>query len=187
MSKTQQFLTLSLLLLISRFYDVYTTYLYIPDLKGETNILVRYFGAGWTAVILVQTALVLLLIYALYHYLFRFKAVQPEQPGLSLKEYVSYLHFGNTHSFARLFYALPTRRKVLLPALAYVASGTLIVSGFIVGSSTSLLLCSELYRALYRMGIPYLLYGIIVSLAVYFSTRFYRQLYAEHLCKRKEE
>lgn len=183
MSKRQQFITLSLLLLISRCYDVYTTYLYIPDLQGETNILVRYFGAGWTAVILVQAALVLLLVYALYHYLFRFRPVQPGQAGLGLKEYVSYLHFGNTHSFARLFYALPTRRQVLLPALAYVATRTLIVSGFIVGSSTTLLLCSEQYRALYRMGIPYLLYGIIVLLAAHFSTRFYRQLYAVYQCK----
>lgn len=42
------YITVLLLLLCSRIFDIFTTYLASPDLSGESNFLVRYLGFGWT-------------------------------------------------------------------------------------------------------------------------------------------
>lgn len=173
MKKQTKFLLLSFLLITSRFYDVYTTYLYIPDLKGETNVLVSFLGAGWPIMLFVQILFAGLIIYGLYFYYFKFRKIQPAEKDLNLKQYVSFLHFNDRESFIKVFYALPKNKTILLANLGYVASMTLIVSGFIIGSSTLLLLISEKYKAFYQHGIPALLYCIIILLAAFFTYRFY--------------
>jgi hypothetical protein len=42
------YITVFALLLCSRIFDIFTTYLASPDLSGESNFLVRYLGFGWT-------------------------------------------------------------------------------------------------------------------------------------------
>jgi hypothetical protein len=42
------YIAVLVLLLCSRIFDIYTTYLATPDLSGESNFLVRYLGFGWT-------------------------------------------------------------------------------------------------------------------------------------------
>lgn len=171
---------MSFLVVLGRAYDVFTTYLYTPDLTNETNILVKYMGAGWTIVLIVQSLLVAITIALLYFYLFRFKLHYPKQKDLNLKQFISYLFFGNTSSFSKVFYKMPNDKNVLLAYLGYIVSATLIASSFVVGTSTTFLLISDSYRQWYKLGIPYLLFAVIIAFAALFTLRFFKIEYRKY-------
>lgn len=178
--KKRKFVFLSLLVIIGRSFDTTTTYLYTPDLTNETNILVKFLGANWTSVIIIQVLLTGLIIGLLYFYFFKFSPNKPNDKKLTLKQYVSFLYFGDTKSFNKLFYRIPTDKTVLLASTGYIASMTLISVSYIVGTSTTFLLISDYYKQLYRQGIPYLLYLIIGGLAIWFTIRFFRIEYKKY-------
>jgi len=178
--KKRKFVFLSLLVIIGRSFDTITTYLYTPDLTNETNILVKYLGANWTSVIIIQVLLTVLIIGLLYFYFFKFSPNKPNDKKLTLKQYVSHLYYGDTESFNKLFYKIPTDKRVLLASTGYIGSMTLISVSYIVGTSTTFLLLSDYYKQLYRQGIPYLLYLIIGGLAIWFSIQFFRTEYKKY-------
>lgn len=178
--KTKKFLLLSVLIIVGRTYDATTTYLYTPDLANETNILVKFSGANWTGVMAIQLLLTGLTIGLLYFYFFKFVPNRPIDKNLTLKQFVSYLYYGNTHSFHKLFYKLPTDKRVLLASTGYIASMTLLCISYIVGTSTTLLLVSSRYRQLYQQGIPYLLYVLIGALAIGFAVKFFQTEYKKY-------
>ncbi|MBI4646069.1 MAG: hypothetical protein HY738_05585 [Bacteroidia bacterium] len=154
--------------------------MYTPDLINETNILVKFLGAGWTSVLMVQSSLVGLTVYLLYFYFFKFKPDRPPENNLTLKQFTSYLFFGDTVSFYKIFYSIPTNKKVLFASLGYIVSLTLIATSFIVGTSTTFLLLSDNYKQLYRQGIPNLLYAIIVGLAIWFTIKYFKTEYKKY-------
>lgn len=84
MSKKTKFIILAILVAAGRFYDVFTTSLYTPDLKNESNIIVSLFGGGWTIVLILQTLLSVTVIYCLYCYFFKFQTVRPAENNLTL-------------------------------------------------------------------------------------------------------
>ena len=178
--KTKKFVILAFLVILGRLYDVTTTYLYTPDLKNETNILVVFLGAGWTSVIIIQSLLVGLIVALLYFYFFKFKPDYPTDKSLTLKQFSSYLYFNDTNSFGKIFYKIPENKKTLLASTGYVVSMTLIFVSFIVGTSTTLLLLSDNYKHLYRNGIQTSLFVIIGGLAVWFSINFFKIEYKKY-------
>jgi hypothetical protein len=52
------YITVFALLLCSRIFDIYSTYLVTPDLSGESNFLVRYLGFGWTNLSVLNVAII---------------------------------------------------------------------------------------------------------------------------------
>ncbi len=180
MPDSAKFSTLAALTIAGRFYDVGTTYLYSPDLSNETNIIVKLFGRGWFGIISFQSLLTGMVVYFLYFYFYKYEAIHPPKPGLTLKQYVSYAAFGDTESFAGIFYRFPTNRPVFFASAGYAASMTLIYSSFIAGTSTMLLLTSKSYLAVYRQGVPILLYLGTIFIAGYFCWDFYRKEYERY-------
>ena len=178
--KTKNFIILSVLVIVGRTFDALTTFLYTPDLTNETNILVKFLGANWTSVIIVQVLLTGLTIGLLYFYLLKFSPPMPTSKNLTFKEYISYLYFGDTTSFNKIFYKIPSNKQVLLASTGYIAAMTLVSVSYIVGTSTTLLLISDNYKLLYSQGIPYLLYTVIVGLAVRFTIKFFRREYNKY-------
>lgn len=176
----KNFIILSLLVIIGRTFDASTTFLYTPDLTNETNILVKFLGANWTSVIIVQVLLTGLTIGLLYFYLFKFSPIMPTDKNLTFKQYISHLYFGDIISFNKIFYKIPSNKQVLLASTGYIAAMTLISVSYIVGTSTTLLLISDDYKQLYSQGIPYLLYTIIVGLAFWFTIKFFRTEYKKY-------
>ena len=172
--KTRKFIILVLLVIVGRLYDATTTYLYTPDLTNETNVLVKLFGAGWTSFAIIQTILIVIIIYLLYFYLFKFKPVTPPEKNLNIKQFASYLFFNDTVSFYKMFYRIPKNKKTLFAAIGYIVSMTLISISFVVGTSTTFLIISDNYRKIYKQGVPYVLYGLIVGFIVYFTIRFFK-------------
>ena len=168
------FAILALLVIVGRLYDATTTYLYTPDLANETNVLVKLFGAGWTSFVIIQVTLVVIMIYLLYFYLLKFKPDTPPEKNLNIKQFVSYLFFNDTVSFYKMFYRIPKNKKTLFAAIGYIVSMTLISISFVVGTSTTFLIISDNYKNIYKQGIAYVLYGIMVGLIIYFTIRFFK-------------
>jgi hypothetical protein len=179
-NKMNKFLLLSLLVIIGRAYDISTTYAYTPDLTKETNFLVKFLGAGWTSVLIFQTLISGLIIGLLYFYFFKFSPEKPSEKKLSFRQFISYLYFGNTESFHKIFYKLPVNKSVLLASTGYIAAMTLISASFIVGTSTTFLLLSDSYKQFYRQGVPYLLFAIIGGLACWFTISFFKTEYKKY-------
>ncbi|NUM61542.1 MAG: hypothetical protein HUU44_05240 [Ignavibacteriaceae bacterium] len=179
-SKTKKFILIALLVIVSRLYDVFTTYLYIPNLEGETNILVKFLGAGWTTVIIFQSLLVGLTIFLLFFYFFKFKPDYPTEKGLTLKQFASFLYFNNTNSFNKLFYKTPNNKGAFLASIGYVVSMTLLTIGFMVGTSTTLLILSDTYKQLYKNGLFYVLFAFMGIIAIWFYYRFFRIEYRKY-------
>jgi len=176
----KRFIILSILVVVGRLYDAITTYLYIPDLKNETNILVKNFGTGWTSLVIFQVILVIVIIYLIYFYIFRYKPIRPTETNLTLKQFASYLYFNNTVSFNKIFYKTPENKNALFASIGYIASLTLISVSYIVGTSTTFLLISDTYRNFYKHGIPIVLYGLIGIIAIFFAIRFFRIEYEKY-------
>lgn len=175
--KIKKFLLLTILLIVGRVYDGYTTYLYTPDLSNEANPLVSLLGFGWTSIVITQFILVSLLICCLYYYLYNYNPPFPNKKKLKLKEFISNLNYNYDHSFFKIFYKLPDNRNVFFAKIGYAASMTMIFAGYIVGTSTTLLLISDTYRQFYKNGAPFLLYGILFGLITYFMYNFYLKQY----------
>jgi len=131
-------------------------------------------------VIIVQVILTGLTIGLFYFYLFKFSPPMPTNKNLTFKEYISHLYFGNTTSFNNIFYKIPSNKQVLLASTGYIVAMTLVSVSYIVGTSTTFLLISDNYKQLYSQGIPYLLYTIIVGLAIWFTIKFFRTEYKKH-------
>ncbi|MGB4655605.1 MAG: hypothetical protein WBH98_09265 [Bacteroidales bacterium] len=178
--KTRKFIILALLVIVGRLYDATTTYLYTPDLTYETNVLVKLFGAGWTSFAIIQTTLTVIIIYLLYFYLFKFKPITPPEKNLNIKQFASYLFFNDTISFHKMFYKTTKNKKTLFASIGYIVSMTLISISFVVGTSTTFLIISDNYRKIYKQGIPYVLYGLIVGLIVYFTIKFFKIEYSKY-------
>ena len=168
------FAILALLVIVGRLYDATTTYLYTPDLTNETNVLVKLFGAGWTSFVIIQITLVVIMIYLLYFYLLKFKPDTPPEKNLNIKQFVSYLFFNDTVSFHKMIYKIPKNKKTLFASIGYIVSMALISISFVVGTSTTFLIISDNYKNIYKQGIAYVLYGIMVGLIIYFTIRFFK-------------
>jgi hypothetical protein len=53
------YLIILILLICSRLFDIYTTYLATPDLSQESNFMVRYLGLGWLKLIVMNIVIIL--------------------------------------------------------------------------------------------------------------------------------
>ena len=61
------YLVIFILLICSRLFDIFTTYLATPDLSKESNFVVKHLGFGWLELIAMN-----ILIILVFFYLFRF-------------------------------------------------------------------------------------------------------------------
>lgn len=176
----KRFLLLCFLVIVSRLYDGLTTYLYIPNLENETNIIVSFFEIGWTGLLIYQVILVFFIFCFLYYYMFKFKPLLPNETNLTLKQFISFLCFENTQSFNKIFYKTPKKKNTLFAFIGYTVSMTLISVGFIVGTSTMFLIISDTYRNFYGQGIPLFLYGFICLIALFYGFHFFRVEYEKY-------
>lgn len=163
-------------MMVSRFYDIYTTYKYIPDLAGESNILVQLLGFGWTASLLVQFLCLCFLTYTAYIYCYRTVETVEIDASINLKQFISIFHFNNPDHFSHLFYKLPTNKHSFLYTIGAIVPKGLILAGFIVGTSTTFLIYSSAYREAYAsLQIPVILYALIVVILITLTVHFYRR------------
>ena len=163
-------------MVISRFYDVFTTYKYIPDLKGEINPIVSVFNFGWTGVLTVQILVLCLLTYTVYIYCFKTVATIDIDEKNTLSEFVSIFHFNTPNNFLKLFYRLPTNKHSFLYSMGAIIPKALIIISLIVGTSTTMLIFNEHYQTMYREhNIPIFLYLTMIVIIIALTVNFYKQ------------
>lgn len=57
------YLGIFILLIYSRLFDIYTTYLVTPNLTNESNFMVRYLGLGWFKFVVMNIVIVLVFFF----------------------------------------------------------------------------------------------------------------------------
>ena len=179
----KNFLIICCLLVISRSYDFITTYLYTPDLKNETNVLVKAFNLNYYSLFFIQISLLSFVIYCFYFYTFR-KYEIPKANFTSLKDFIPFFHFKKKEKFVAFLYKQPIISSILY-SVGYIVTYSLIFIGFIVGTSTLLLLLSEDYKQIYKLGGPYVLYTILVLIVLFFTYKFYKKEFFKSVNKEK--
>lgn len=169
----KKFITLSILLIISRSFDFVTTYIYTPDLMNETNILVNVFHLNYIGLFIIQFVLLTFVIWCLFYYTNDKYKINKTDKVLSLSKFIPYFHYGSEQKFTAFFYKTPNFLSIIY-SLGYIVTNVLIYIGFIVGTSTTLLITFESYKKIYKNGGSYIAYCLILLLVILFTIRFYK-------------
>lgn len=180
-----KFFLLTFLLLFSRGCDFYSTSLWFFDNPtGEQNPLYKFFGVGWTGLIVANIIVVGLIIYAFYFYSFRYKQTK-HLTSNNLKDFVSQLYFNEKGRFYEVFYKIPKNKKILIAHTGYVLVRVVIVASFL---ATFHNLCQFYNISFYNsfrdlVGRPlFVIYGLVIISFFYFSYRVWNSEY--HLTKK---
>lgn len=167
------------LLLFARGCDFYSTSLWFFDNPtGETNPLYRFFGFGWTGLIVVNFIIIAAIIYAFYYYTYKYTLPKvSEKPG-KLTDFVSELYFNEKGKFLQILYKSPKNKITLFAHLGYVLPRTIIFASFL---ATIHNLCQfynvQFYNSFREVvGRPlFVIYGLILVSMIYFSYRIWKQ------------
>ena len=178
--KTKFFL-LTFLLLFSRGCDFYSTSLWFFDNPtGEQNPLYRFFGVGWSGLIIANIIVVGLIIYAFYYYTFRYVRSTSGTKSGGLTDFVSELYFNEKGRFMEIFYKTPKNKKAMLAHMGYVMVRVVIFVSFL---ATIHNLCQFYNVSIYNsfrelVGRPlFVIYGLMLLSIFYFSYRVWKKEY----------
>jgi hypothetical protein len=162
------FIFITLLLLLTRCSDFYSTSLWFfqdGGIEGETNPLTVFFGVGWTGLIITNIIAVGLIIGAFYFYTFRYKPKQLTTKPKNVFEYISICYYDRPDKFYWTFYKMPFDKKTATAHFGYALVRVLIVGGIL---ATIHNLC-QFYRLEFYssfrdfVGRPlYVIYGLIL-------------------------
>ena len=176
-----KFYLLTFLLLFARGCDFYSTSLWFFDNpSGEQNPLYKFFGVGWTGLIIANLIIVGLIIYAFYYYSFKYNATKIRSTSNNLTDYVSEIYFNEKGRFLEIFYKTPKNKKTLLAHSGYVLVRVLIFVSFLatihnLGQFYNISLYNS-FRDL--VGRPlYVIYGLMIISIFYFSFRLWHKEY----------
>ena len=175
-----KFFLLTVLLLFARGCDFYSTSLWFFDNPtGETNPLYKFFGVGWTGLIMVNIIVVGLIVYAFYFYSFKYKAInRPSSDNLT--DFVSELYFNEKGRFFEVFYKTPENKLTLLAHSGYVLTRVAIVGSFLATFHNICQFYNPTFYSTFRdwVGRPlYVIYGLILLSFIYFLYRLWRKEY----------
>ncbi len=168
------------MLLFSRGCDFYSTsLLFFGNPSSETNPLYKFFGIGWTGLIIVNLVIIALIIYAFYYYTFKYK-LRSTNFSSNFKDFISESYFNEKGRFYEVFYKTPKNKTTLLAHAGYVIIRVTILASFL---ATFHNICQFYNLAFYNyfrelVGRPlYVIYGLIFFSFIYF---LYRLLYREY-------
>lgn len=178
--KTKFFL-LTFLLLFARGCDFYSTSLWFFDNPtGEQNPLYKFFGVGWTGLIISNMVVSGLIIYAFYYYSFKYAPKILNTKPSKLTDYVSEIYFNEKGRFLEVFYKTPKNKKTLLAHSGYDLIRVLIIASFM---ATIHNLCQfydvSIYNSFREIVIRplYVIYGLMIFLMFFFALRLWKKEY----------
>lgn len=176
--KTKFFL-LTFLLLFSRGCDFYSTSLWFFDNPtGEQNLLYRFFGLGWTGLLVSNIIIVALIIYSFHYYTFKYRMDHVSAKPNNLMDYVSERYYGKAGLFFQIFYKTPGNKNTLWGHMGYVLIRIVIVGSFL---ATIHNLCQFYNIPMYNtfreiVGRPlYIIYGLIFLSFIFFQYRLWNK------------
>lgn len=162
--------------------DAYLTYKITPDLAYELNPLVSIWKQGWSALIFVNIAVIILSILFL-HYSFKFPANQyyPQEMNLSIKEFVSYFLYNEKNSFYKIYFLVPYNRKVILNFCGYLFPRVFIVWSLVIIFHNFSLLHVAVYSEYSQdLHLWILIYLSILPITFYFFWNFFKIEYQKY-------
>ncbi len=168
-----EFIVLTLLIVVTRFFDLVSTYMLTPDLEYESNPFITSFDFKWQGFLVIQLLISTLVIWTNYYSLFKFKIEYPKEKGLSFNDFQMYYMFGRGVKASKLSQKLLGVFKVNLAFVGYLLPRALIVfSTFIVIIHTILFL---------NIRIPqnylYVFYLCLLFCVVLFNKLYHRAHY----------
>ena len=176
--KTKFFL-LTFLLLFSRGCDFYSTSLWFFDNPtGEQNLLYRFFGLGWTGLLVSNIIIVALIIYSFHYYTFKYRMLNVSAKPNNLMDYVSERYYGKAGLFFQIFYKTPGNKNTLWGHMGYVLIRMVIIGSFL---ATIHNLCQFYNIPMYNtfreiVGRPlYIIYGLIFLSFIFFQYRLWNK------------
>lgn len=176
--KTKFFL-LTFLLLFSRGCDFYSTSLWFFDNPtGEQNLLYRFFGLGWTGLLVTNIILVALIIYSFHYYTFKYRMDHVSAKPNNLMDYVSERYYGKAGLFFQIFYKTPGNKNTLWGHMGYILIRMVIIGSFL---ATIHNLCQFYNIPMYNtfreiVGRPlYIIYGLIFLSFIFFQYRLWNK------------
>lgn len=176
--KTKFFL-LTFLLLFSRGCDFYSTSLWFFDNPtGEQNLLYRFFGLGWTGLLVTNIILVVLIIYCFHYYTYKYRMDHVSTRPNNLMDYVSERYYGKAGLFFQVFYKTPGNKNTLWGHMGYI-----LIRMVIIGSLLATIhnLCQFYNIPIYNtfreiVGRPlYIIYGLIFLSFLFFQYRLWNK------------
>lgn len=179
----KNFWYLVIILILSRVFDFYTTSLWFfqpGGMEGEMNPLTRFFGVGWTGLILVNTLLIGAIIWCYYYHVFKYQPVKLENPPDDFKTFVSRLYFGNDNSYYKIFYSTPKNNKLGFSHFGYMVIRVVIFASILASIHN---LCQfynveayNVFRSIVKRPL-YVIYGLIVLSLFYFQHKILQKEY----------
>ena len=176
--KTKFFL-LTFLLLFSRGCDFYSTSLWFFDNPtGEQNLLYRFFGLGWTGLLVSNIIIVALIIYSFHYYTFKYRMDHVSAKPNNLMDYVSERYYGKAGLFFQIFYKTPGNKNTLWGHMGYVLIRIVIVGSFLATiHNLSQFYNIPIYNTFREIvGRPlYIIYGLIFLSFIFFQYRLWNK------------
>lgn len=176
--KTKFFL-LTFLLLFSRGCDFYSTSLWFFDNPtGEQNLLYRFFGLGWTGLLVSNIIIVALIIYSFHYYTFKYRMDHVSAKPNNLMDYVSERYYGKAGLFFQIFYKTPGNKNTLWGHMGYVLIRMVIIGSFLATiHNLSQFYNIPIYNTFREIvGRPlYIIYGLIFLSFIFFQYRLWNK------------
>jgi hypothetical protein len=133
-------------ILILRFLDLFITFRYTPDLKGEWNPLVSLLGISWVGFLLIQLSIVIFVSFMMFFY-FKRKPVIVAQTGLSYYDFIYVYFFGKLRPWPQRMFSFPTNigRHLVFNGFVFMCIA-IVVSVFAIAHNVLLILRNGVYE-----------------------------------------
>jgi len=173
-----EFIVITILLVVTRFLDVFFTYRFIPDLHSEANPLVSISKFGWAGLIIAQVIIVLLIIYLAWKSFTPVSNFVTYTPGLSFNQFAWQLYHGKTngHKKWNALTSFPKGFKRSMYVLGWLLPRVVIFAGLVTIVMHLLLMYSPAYKQMHGRLIPFI-YGLMMLSIFVFNYYFARTMY----------
>lgn len=120
-------------LIILRFFDLFITYRYTPDLTCEWNPLVSLFGISWFGFIATQLLIVLFVGILMYFYFNRKPRTNTALPDLSFNDFIYIYFFGKIVPWPQRIFTMPNNPIVHLEFNGFILMcASIVISAFAI-------------------------------------------------------
>ena len=147
MSK-KKYITIAILVVVTRILDGVSTYLVTPDLKYEMNFLVKHFSLGWFPFLTLGVLLIIVTLLVLTHSYKNQKTLRLESS--SLENYVLSLFYDDVTHPWMLVFKLPKKKSTTV-FIGFVFSISLVLFSFFLICNNTFMFLTDYSDFLYEI------------------------------------
>lgn len=155
-SNKTKFYLFSSWIIFSRSFDAYCTNLHTPDLSKEANPLVSFIGLTWSPLLLILGLLMLFVIYGFYLSIFKPISLDPDEKGLSFKEYCTFRYLGKKSNWFALLFQFPSTKARFSRVMGELLAPCLVYAGIVSTIMWLLIFNSAWYRSMHSAALVYM-------------------------------